>query len=358
MTGSFTTGSWEPGTAGSCQDHGLALPRRPCRRRQVSWSSPHAKCRRHTLGLADLREGSALAPRPHPLPRPFRRARARIQREGGERDGGGEGRGRREGGAGRERERGRERQRETGKGRERSEGCPACVCQHPSRTRTRTRTHTRARARAHTCTRATRSTSATPSCVTFAIRCTVLTGLGGGRRNPFLHLPTLAPATARSPFNGRSLLFFCGAASRMSYNSKSSTCGEAGAQKEKTENYKKKEKNLSSNLRRSGGGRAENPDVRVALWRKVVFVQAASQHHPHAFLHCLRDLRSSVSKVFLFNSAYSNNLVITFINIYTLSFDYLCASFACAHVHARMSRVLRHISRVYSMCRMSYVPRI
>ena len=67
----------------------------------------------------------------------------------------------------------RARERETGKGWERSEGCPACVCQHPSRTRTRTRTHTRARARTHTCTRATRSTSATPSCadICFPLHC-------------------------------------------------------------------------------------------------------------------------------------------------------------------------------------------
>jgi hypothetical protein len=82
----------------------------------------------------------------------------------------------------------------------------------------------------------------------------------------------------------------------MSYNSKSATCGESGAQKENNLELKKKDKNLSSNLRQSGGRQAENLDVRVALWHKVVFVQAAFKHHPHAFLHCLRDLRSSVSK--------------------------------------------------------------
>ena len=191
----------------------------------------------------------------------------------------------------------RARERETGKGWERSEGCPACVRQKTSRTHTHTHIHTHTHTHTHAHAHALREALPLhPLVLTFAFRCTVLTGLGGGRRNPFLHLPTLVPATARSPFNGRLLLFFCGAASRMSYNSKSATCGEAGAQKGKNLELKKKDKNLSSNLRQSGGRQAENLDVRVALWHKVVFVQAAFNHHPHAFLHCLRDLCSSVSK--------------------------------------------------------------
>ena len=206
----FTTGSWAPSTASSCQDHGLALPRRPCRRRQVSWSSPHAKCsrERHTLGLADLREGSALATRPHRLPRPsYTPGRERLGRDG-----------------------------RGVKGVQH-----ACVRKPHARTHTHTYTHTHTHTHAHALLEA---LPLHPLVLTFAFRCTVLTGLGGGRRNPFLHLPTLVPATARSPFNGRLLLFFCGAASRMSYNSKSATCGEAGAQKENNLELKKKGQKL------------------------------------------------------------------------------------------------------------------
>jgi hypothetical protein len=149
MTGSFTTGSWEPGTAGSCQDHGLALPRRPCRRRQVSWSSPHAKCRRHTLGLADLREGSALAPRPHPLPRPSD-APGRESRERGGREmewgkGGAGGRG---GQGGRGREGGRDRERREREGRGVKGVQHACVS--TPHAHAHAHAHTRAHAHAHT----------------------------------------------------------------------------------------------------------------------------------------------------------------------------------------------------------------
>ena len=173
-------------------------------------------------------EGGECPSAPSPLPSsPFRRARTRMQREGGEGGGGGEGR---------EGEGGRERQRERrGRGGRGVKGVR------------------------HACVR-------TPH--TFC--CTVLTGLGGSRRNTFLHLPTLAPATARSPFNGRSLLFFCGAASRMSYNSKSVTCGKAGAQKEKNEKQKKTYQATCGEV--GGGGRKTRTyewlsGVRWFLWR-------------------------------------------------------------------------------------------
>jgi hypothetical protein len=70
----LTTGNWAPSVACSCR----GFPHQPCRRpRRPPWRSPHAKCRRHTLGLAG---SSFLALRPRRSPGHAKCARQRIER--------------------------------------------------------------------------------------------------------------------------------------------------------------------------------------------------------------------------------------------------------------------------------------